>query len=359
VKNSLQSIRVLLLLSLSLLICPKVNAQNSGKWRIKNRLQTSYEFDDNIRENTADSLKKKDSSLRFLFHSRASRSNSNTRLAFSYQGGLQSYFRHSIENKLINEVQFSGQYRLSKLVAGVRGNGRLKIYLNHTPDYSTGSFEVFFRLPPISKFFNEFAINTSGLEYQNFPGFNYSEKQLKWTISRKFFSGMTGVLELSGKSIDYDRDAVVATEDSINSIKVLDIRQKDDNFKVQFKLNYTKSFLLNFSYSLQYNDSNSPGYNYTRHQFVLIIGVPLSSKTWLRGYIAAQIKIYPEEVLPIFPIDVDTEREESNFFVLDISKDLNPSISALLRFAYYNNESIIRSRFYRKAILTAGFDFRF
>jgi len=319
-------------------------------------LQTSYEFDDNIRENTADSLKKSDSSLRFIFHSRASRSDANTRLAFSYQGGLQSYFRHSIENKLINEVQFSGQYRLNKLVAGVRGNGRLKIYLNHTFDYSTGSVELFFRLPPISNFFNEFAINTAGLEYQNFPGFNYSEKQLKWTISKKLSSGLTGVLELSGKSIDYHRNIIITIEDSTD---FPDIQQKDDNYKFQFKLNYTKLFLVNFNYSFQHNDSNSPGYNYTRHQFVLIVGVPLSSKTWLRGYAAAQIKIYPEEVLPIFPTDVDTEREESNFFVLDISRDLSPSLSALLRFAYYNNESVIRSRFYRKAILTAGFDFRF
>ena len=355
-KNSLQSIRVLLFLYLLLLICPSARAQNNGKWRIKNRLQTSYEFDDNIRENTTDSLKKNDSSLRFLFHARASRSGANTRLTFSYQGGLQSYFHHSIENKLINEVQFSGQYRLNKAAAGVRGSGRLKIYLNHTLDYSTGSFELFFKLPPVLNFFNEFAINTAGLEYQNFPGFNYSEKQLKWTISKKLSSGLTGVLELSGKSIDYHRNIIITIEDSTD---FPDIQQKDDNYKFQFKLNYTKLFLVNFNYSFQHNDSNSPGYNYTRHQFVLIVGVPLSSKTWLRGYAAAQIKIYPEEVLPIFPTDVDTEREESNFFVLDISRDLSPSLSALLRFAYYNNESVIRSRFYRKAILTAGFDFRF
>jgi len=356
VKKSPQSVRVLLLLYLFILVCQNVNAQSSGKWRIKNRLQTSYEFDDNIRENTADSLKKNDSSLRFIFHSRASRSGANTRLAFSYQGGLQSYFRHSIENKLINEVQFSGQYRLNKLVAGVRGNGRLKIYLNHTFDYSTGSFELFFRLPPISNVFNEFAVNAAGLKYQNFPGFNYSEKQLKWTISKKLSSGLTGVLELSGKSIDYDRNIVITTEDSTD---FPDIQQKDDNYQLQFKLNYTKSVLVNFSYSLQHNDSNSPGYNYTRQQFVLIVGIPLSSKTWLRGYAAAQFKVYPEEVLPIFPIDVDTEREESNFFVLDISRDLSSNLSALLRFAYYNNESVIRSTFYRKAIITTGFDFRF
>ena len=355
-KRSLRSLRILQFLCVFILICPNAEAQNSGKWRIKNRLQASYQFDDNIRENTADSLKKNDSSLRFLFHSRASRSNSNTRLAFSYQGGLQSYFRHSIENKLINEIQFSGQYRLSKFVGGVRCNGRLKIYLNHSFDYSTGSFELFLRLPPLANFFNEFAINTAGLEYQNFPGFNYSEKQVKWTISKELSSGLTGVLDLSGKSIDYHRNIIVTTEDSTGCP---DIQQKDDNYKVQFKVNYTKSFLVNFSYSLQYNDSNSRGYKYTRHQFVLIIGVPLSNKTWLRGYAAAQIKIYPEEVLPIFPTDVDTEREESNFFVVDMSRDLNPSISALLRFAYYNNESVIRSRFYRKAILTAGFDFRF
>ncbi len=355
-KRSLQVIRIFLFLPLFFFVSRTAVAQKSGAWRIKNRLQTSYEYDDNIRENTADSLKKEDSSVRLIFHSRASRSNSKTLLNFAYQGGLQSYFRHSIENKLINEVQFSGQYRLNKIVAGVRGNGRLKIYLNHTFDYSTGSFELFFKPPPISNFFNEVAVSIAGLEYQNFPNFNYSETQLRWAISRKLSSRLTGVLELSGKSIDYDRNIMVTTEDSTGFPEV---QQKDDNYKLQIKLNYTKSFLINFNYSLQYNDSNSPGYNYTRHQLVLIVGVPLTGKTWLRGYAAAQIKTYPDEVLPIFPTDIDTERDESNFFVLDVSRDLSPNLSALLRFAYYNNESVIRSRFYRKAILTAGFDFRF
>jgi len=248
------------------------------------------------------------------------------------------------------------QYRLSKFIAGVRGNGRLKIYLNHTFDYSTGSFELFVRPPPVSNFFNEFAVAFSGLEYQNFPGFDYSEQQLKWTISRRLATGLTGILELSGRSIDYARNIVVTREDSTGFPEV---RQEDDNYKLQFKLNYTKSFLINFNYSVQFNDSNNPGYNYTRHQLVVIVGLPLTRKIWLRGYAAAQIKTYPDDVLPLFPIDVDTERDESNFFVLDVSRDLNPNLSALLRFAYYNNESVIRSRFYRKAILTAGFDFRF
>jgi len=85
------------------LICPSARTQNNGKWRIKNRLQTSYEFDDNIRENTTDSLKKNDSSLRFLFHSRASRSGANTRLTFSYQGGLNLIFTTQLRINLLTK----------------------------------------------------------------------------------------------------------------------------------------------------------------------------------------------------------------------------------------------------------------
>lgn len=349
VNNLPQSISIHLVLLLIFGYCADATSQHAGKWRIKNRLHASYEFDDNIQENTADSLKKIDSSLRFLFHSRASRSDANTRLIFSYQGGLQSYFQTSIENKLINEVHFSAHYKFNKFAAGIRGDGRLKLYLNNTFDYSTGSAELFFRPPSISNFVNEFGIKTAVLDYQNFPDFDYSDKQLKWTISKRLSSTLTGALELSGRVTNYNRR--ITSDDSTNF-------QKDRNYRLQFRLNYAKSFLINFNYSFQHNDSNSFLFDYDRHQFVLILGIPLPNKIWLRSYSTLQIKHYSEETITI-PTDVDTEREESNFFVLDISRDMSPSLSALLRFAYYNNESILRSRFYRKVLITAGFDFRF
>lgn len=139
---------VALLLCILFLLHPgnPVFGQKKPKWRVKNRLQLSYEFDNNIRENPSDSLDRiEDSSARFLFSSKASRSGEKIALRFAYQGGLQTYFQHSIENKLINGIRATAILNLQKFRVGLRGAGRLKIYLNDILDYSTGSLESFVR----------------------------------------------------------------------------------------------------------------------------------------------------------------------------------------------------------------------
>lgn len=336
-----------------------VFGQKKPKWRVKNRLQLSYEFDNNIRENPSDSLDRiEDSSARFLFSSKASRSGEKIALRFTYQGGLQTYFQHSIENKLINEIRAAAILNLQEFRVGLRGAGRLKIYLNDVLNYSTGSLESFVRPPPFWGFANEFSVRRAGIEYSDFPRFDYTEIRLGWTFSRTLSRRFGWETSLFVTGINYDREAISFDPENA-SLTIEPRKQNDDAIRLLTRFSYSKSFLFSFSYSLEYNDSNSYGYTFSKHQFVLVTGIPLPRGIWLRGYGALQFKNYSEETLPMFPTDLDTEREESNFFVLDLSKDLNRGTTALLRFAYYNNESVIRSRFYSKFLLTTGFDFRF
>ena len=153
--------------------------QQKPQWRVKNRLQLGYEFDDNIREVAADSLDPtKDSSLRLLFNSRATLNTPKYSIAFTYRGGLQTYAQNDIENKLINEIAASTGFRLGNVVVGLRIFGRLKNYLNDFLDYSIGSAEVYVQLPRIRNWSNEVALSAGGIDYQNFTSFNYSENQL-------------------------------------------------------------------------------------------------------------------------------------------------------------------------------------
>jgi len=332
------------------------SGQTTSQWRVKNRLQTSYEFDSNIREVPAsDSTKEiQDSSARFLFQSQATRNSPQTRVGLIFRTGLQTFFHNSIENKLINEVELTGSVKVWKIVAGVRGYGRLKLYLNDNLDYVNGNGEVFLQTPLFSSIASELAYQAAGINYQNFSIFDYSDNQIKWQISRKLTTTFTSSIEFSFRQIRYKR-----TLNFNPNQPSFGLKQKDDNYKVFFQLNYTRKFLVNLSYSFIHNDSNTQGFGYNRHQIVLFFGTPLFAGVWLRGYSAYQSKHYTEDFIPVFPIDLDTEREESNFFIADLSRDLNPGLTALLRLAYYNNESIIRSRFYRKFLVTAGFDIRF
>ncbi|MFQ5824747.1 MAG: hypothetical protein ACE5JB_11870 [bacterium] len=359
--NNYRKRRWILSLLLIISLCSHENsiAQQRAKWRVKNRLQTSYEFDSNIRETSSDSVHKiEDSSLKFLFHSRAFRTSPKTRITFTYRGGLQTYFQNSIENKLINEIETTAHLKVQKFALGFRGSGRLKIYLNDILDYVMGSAEVYLRLPPILNFGSEIALKSGGLNYQNFSAFDYSDIQLRWVISKIVASRFIWNFELSSKLVKYDRSIQIFIPAEDNTLAELAVNQTDKNYKLLIQLGYTKSFLLNLTYTFQRNNSNSFGYSYNKNQFIVIFGFPFAGGIWLRGFSAIQTKNYTEKTFPIFPLDIDTEREESNFFVLDFSKDIRPNITALIRIAYYNNESVIRSQFYQKTIFTVGFDLR-
>ena len=204
---------------------------------------------------------------------------------------------------------------------------------------------------------NELAVTAGGINYQNFATFDYSQNQLKWLISKKLSRTVSASIQLSGQQIRYDRAAVEIPNDTTTVL--LDKLQKDHNYGVRLQTNLSKSYVVNISYALHRNISNSAGYGFTRHQIIAIWGVPLSNGLWLRGYGALQLKRYSENLALLFPIEVDSEREESNILTLDLSKDLSNEVSVLLRFASYNNESVIRNVFYRKNTFTLALDFRF
>ncbi len=344
-----------------LLLCsPGVQlvAQEQASWRTKTRLQTSYEFDDNIRENPNDSLGLiKDSSVRFIFHSKATRRAAKSRLAFEYQGGLQTYFQNSLENKLINEIKASTLVRLGRLQLGARGNGRLKIYLSDVLDYASGNLEVFVRPPAFTNLQAEIGVKTDGITYQNHSIFDFSAVQVSVALSRKLTPGLSLRLALTRGTRSYNRLAQVFNSE-IDNLRETRVRQKDESWQLRSMASYSRGFVINLTYMFQHLDSNSFGYTFNRHQVSVVFGVPLSRKTWLRGFGAVQIKNYAEDSQPILTTDLDTERDESNFLIIDLSRDLTDNLTAIARFATYRNESVTRDLFYRKSLLTLGFDFR-
>ncbi|RMF68011.1 MAG: hypothetical protein D6743_04025 [Calditrichaeota bacterium] len=331
-------------------------AQHTPKWRLKTRLQAAYEFDSNIREAPGDSSNRlRDSSLRFLFRSAASRKTGRARLSFTYRGGLQTYYRHAVENKLINEVEASASAGVGKIVLALRASGRLKLYLNDVLDYASGSVAGQVHLPATWGFQHRLTVTAAGLNYQNFSAFDYSDVGVSWSISRRITPRLRSSVELIGKRIAYHRQVLFPEQ----ATSFVEEPQRDHSLGVRVHVGYTRRFWLSFNYRFQQNNSNSPDFDYTRHQVTVIFGFPVAPRVWLRGYTAIQVKRYSQKVPQMFPIDIDTEREESNFLILDLSRDLSPSLTALLRLAFYDNESVIRSRFYRKTLVTLGVDFRF
>lgn len=336
-----------------------LSAQTTPRWRLQNRLQATYEFDNNIREAPQQLLDPlQDSSFRLQFHARAVRTDQRSRLDFAYRGGLQTYFRYSFENKLINELRGSVLLRLGTWAVGARTSGRLKLYLNDELDYATGVAEAYVLFPPRQPLRLEVAAVTSGVNYRHFSAFDYRQEHLRLRLSRTWSKHVNTSLALTVGRMLYTRVVTEAgPEDPLASFTELDLR--DRNYRVHLQLNYSHRWLINLSYLFEYNDSQAPVFDYSRHQVIVLLGMPLRRGLWLRGYAGLQFKHYPAPSLGVFPIELDPERNESSYVVADLSKDLSAHVTALLRVAYHNNESNVRGLFYRKTLVTLGFDFRF
>ncbi len=353
------AIQLLVCLTVICAGCDVVQSQNSSLWRTKTRLQVGYEFDNNVRENPTDSLANvEDSSARILFHSRLSRRDRHTNLRLEYQGGLQTYLNNSLDNKLINDLSAFFLMKAGAFQFGLRSNGRLKVYLSDDLDYASGKAAVFFQPPRVFGFGAEVAAGVAGLEYENFTIFDYATVRYEWSVFRNLAPQLRWRASVAREVLDYER-ASLRFDAPANNLLIGDDLQEDRAWQIRTEVDFTREFLLNVAYSFKHNNSNSFGYDYTRHQFTLLFAVSMFDRVWLRSLAAVQLKRYAQKSLPIFPIDADPEREQSNFIIIDVSRDLNDVLSAILRFSYYSNESIVRNRFYDKTLLTLGFDFRF
>jgi len=350
--------------ALFLFILPALSfPQNKSNWRLRNRLQASYVFDDNIKEAAENSTNLiEDSSFRLLFESTATRRSKQLVHSLIYKGGVQAYQSNNSENKLINEIQFSSMRRIGAFGLGLRGFGRLKLYLNDQLDYGSGFVEFFVNLPKTLGFNSRLAVQRAGLSYKSSNDFDNSEWLFSFTVNRRLSSRLSLKITPLFSSRKFSARPVFSFEDDgtneLITVVDSDDNQLDRDFQVLTQLVYSKTFLVNLSYLAKQSNSNSELFSFTKHQLNLVVGVPFPKDFWLRLYLAAQVKSYSIENATL-PANADPERTESNFVVVDFSKDLSQSLSALIRFAHYNNESVIRDLFYRKNLLTLGFDFRF
>jgi hypothetical protein len=82
-------------------------------------------------------------------------------------------------------------------------------------------------------------------------------------------------------------------------------------------------------------------------------------KHWmLRATGGVQGKRYRDDLARLNLRDLDTEREQSNFIVVDLSRDFSAAVSAMARLAFYDNESTVPGVFYRKLLYLTGVEIR-
>jgi hypothetical protein len=117
--------------------------------------------------------------------------------------------------------------------------------------------------------------------------------------------------------------------------------------------------LLRIGISYRRNVSNSYGYAYEVPTIHVLGARALPWKLTVRIFVSLQWKTYTDPLQPFLQIRPDTEIEENNTMVLDLSRDFGRGWEIVLRSAWYQNESPFRNLFYKKRVIGIGLSKRF
>ena len=323
------------------------------------RLQIGLETDSNIRETPSAALAAR--SLRLLVQTRKPGRNTWRSVSFQQASALQIYWDHPEENKLVSELRVGNGGTLGPLRLNASAWGRLKLWLNDIFDYGTGGLRVDISAPLRRRLSLTTELHVSTLDYAELDGFDSRDlgfgAGVVVTHGRRRF-GAT----LRWQHIRFERSAVAADFAQDPIYVFLPQQQTDRLATAEIYANNNGRILARLSYELQQNDSNSYGFSYWRHRVQLLLGTRLWDQVMLRLLAAGQFKRYVDTLppgAPTLPRDLDTEREQSNFIVADLSRPLTATMNLVLRLAWYNNETPLRSRFYRKRLATLAVEARF
>jgi hypothetical protein len=328
-------------------------SQSDSPWRFSNRIQLSLDFDNNVEEslhNQQDAI-----ANRLVFQTKIKRTGKKSHFSLGYHGGLSIYNDFVSENKLINEAFCNYSYLLTKhFNIGLKSFGRLKLFLNKESDYVFGNVSPFIQFKINSQNSVKFGYLNESLDYAKSIQYDFSHSAAFAQIQHRFHNGAS--LSLLYRSSQY-------TFDRLTNTLNLDFYSRDyqQDRVIFFSLGSDfmwRGFLINAAINYENNHSNSYGFEYERYFVNLMFAKNIKSFI-LRSYLTWQNKSYLDQFLPTWPIELDSEREQSNFFVLDISRDFSPTITGLVRLAWYNNESPWASFYYNKTLLSVGVELRF
>ncbi len=333
------------------------NAERA-RWKLSHRFQGGWEYDSNIYESSARRAAR--GSARFLLNTRGDRRSSRWQANYNYSTALQAYPGSRNENKLSHDLSGRLGVRLqSWLHLSARAGGTLKFYLESAADYGTtsGNVAASFFLP------HQFVVEASGetgqLDYvadTNTDDYDFTFNGLELALRRPLLSSGSFEILFNRRVLRYSRQAL--DRDVVRGLQSAAMQQRDALATGRVALNYGRKMVVQLALEAQANRSNSFGYDFNRWRVSGLLGFRPATGWMLRAAGLLQNKRYRDDLSKLKPGDIDTEREQSNFLVVDLSRDLSPEISLAGRAAFYDNESVVLGKFYRKTLFFAGVEIR-
>lgn len=325
-------------------------------WQVKNRFQAGAEMDNNIYESRDYPVS--EPSLRLLFQSCGNRQFSNLNINFRITGGYQAYKKQTQEDKFTGESQLSSELRLMKSVfCGINFQWRTKFFIYEPIDYSllTSNFYTRFALPFQSAlfiFYRPHLLNYKASTFYDFQGTEFG-LALSKNITRRLVMDANFIQN----QLKFQRE--IYKLKSANELIYQNAKQVDDLHFFSLQASYLSHFLVKFGYFYEKSTSNNFGFSYQKQYWIFNFSKKFFSRYFIQFYLSLQNKNYHDQFGPFFQMQLDTEKEENNFFIVDISRSISSTASLFFRFGYYKNESPFRSEYYQKRLITSGIDIRF
>jgi hypothetical protein len=347
----------LFLACLTLLLLAQDGAGES-RWRFIHRLQSGMVYDNNVQESLHHP--RAAPSLRLMLNTKGLYASDNHRWNFScaYDGGGQFYQQIADENKTIHQVRLDAFFNSTLIRIGIKGGLRYKRFLGKKHDYINGGIAPYALLPLGRGFDLEVCSRLKILDYRFTDIYDHRKQENTLRLQKTIKSNLNVALRLMHNPIFMQRAAYEYNIQEDDWQKKQS-RQKDVESVVGVEADwYAAGVLINALYQYERYQSNSDGVAYSRHGFTLLAARTFSDFL-LRLIVALQQKRYLDNVFPYLPLDLDREDEENNFFIIDISRDLSSRTSAVLRTAWYSNESPYASLYYEKFEIHTGLEYRF
>ncbi len=326
-------------------------------WHFSNRLQMGWEQDSNVLEDLDDPRQCR--SMRLLFDARGSRKWNRRALHFAYRGGLQLYDRLPREHKLIQEVETTALLTAKPtLQVSAQMWGRLKLFLNQETDYAYGKGQLSLLKVLPAGFNAKGAVHVEMLDYAQSSFYNFIGPGGYGHVQYRFNRNLLATVFANVQWLTFNRPAY-SDGPSYQVFQEPASHQKDHlqgyGLRIEAVL---PGFIAQAAYRFENNASNSFAYDYSRHVAELLVGKTFAG-FYLRGLLTLQKKYYPDDLVPFWPLQLDTEREENNYLVVDLSRALTPALDVMVRAAWYRNESIWANLYYQKTLLTISGEYHF
>jgi hypothetical protein len=325
------------------------------KWNLSHRFQTGWEYDSNIYE--TNSQRTTSGSARFLLNTRGGRRADLWQVYYNYSAAVQTYPNYGDENKLSHDLHGQAGVRAqSWLQITAKANATLKFYLENAADYGTTSGSMTAGLSLPNNFVADLSGETGQLDYAASDLYDFTFNGAELAVRRPLSPNSAFEISFNYRALRYERRALAYH--IFSGLIPQPFAQRDNLGTARIALTHGRRLVTQLAVEMQINRSNSFGYDFNRFRVSGLLGFRPARRWMVRAAGLLQNKNYRDDLSRLNLRDLDTEREQSNFLVVDLSRDVLAEISAIARVAFYDNESTVPGVFYRKMIYFAGLEAR-